>query len=151
MEASRLERLGRARLLVVAEGAPPPETTSCLEDWVRLPASDDDVAARVAALAHHAQRHPELPIVNPWGQVTYHGVTVILSPREAVVATVLVEHFAEAVRDHDIIERAWPDGDGTPTALRVHAHRLRKRVEPIGLALKSIRGYGYMLSRAIDA
>jgi len=147
-EARRLDQLGRPRLLIVSADDPPPPTESCLEDWVRVPATDEDVAARVAARSRHADRHPTLPTIDSWGQLEWQGATVLLSPRELVIAEMLVEKFEQAVRDNELIERAWPAGDGSPTALRVHAHRLRKRVAPVGLSLTSIRGYGYLLRRA---
>ena len=36
-EADRLNREGTPHLLLVAEGAAPPVTGSCLEDWLSLP------------------------------------------------------------------------------------------------------------------
>ena len=147
-EAARLDRLGLPRLLVIEADGPAPESTQCLEDWIRLPATEEDVRARLAALSHHARRHPSAPVVDSWGQLSYRDAHVLLSPRECALATTLVEHFGEAVRDDDLLAATWPDGDGSATALRVHATRLRKRVRPIGLSITSIRGYGYMIGES---
>jgi hypothetical protein len=148
VEVIRLDRLGLPRLLVIEADVPAPESIDCLEDWIRLPATEEDVRARLAALSHHAQRHPTAPTVDSWGQLSYRGANVLLSPRECALATTLVAHFGEAVRDDELLAATWPDGDGSATALRVHATRLRKRVRPIGLSLTSVRGYGYLIAAA---
>ena len=44
---SELTEQGVPRLLLVDEEAEPPLPSDCLEDWVRVPASEADVKARV--------------------------------------------------------------------------------------------------------
>jgi hypothetical protein len=56
-EAARLERLrtaGSPRLLLVGEDLAAPEPVDPLEDWIRLPAGEDDLRVRVATLAARA-------------------------------------------------------------------------------------------------
>jgi DNA-binding response OmpR family regulator len=146
-ESDRLERLGLPRLLVVEPDTPPPEGDSCLQDWIRLPATDEDVRARLTALSHHAARHPSAPVIDAWGQLSFRDMNVFLSPREHAITQALVNNFGSAVSEHELIHAGWPDDDddGSATALRVHCHRLRKRLAPLGLTVKSIRGYGYMM------
>jgi Transcriptional regulatory protein, C terminal len=143
-DLGRLARLGLPRLLVVEADAPAPESDSCLEDWIRLPATDEDIRARLIALSHHAVRHPSAPHVDPWGQLSFRDMNVFLSPREYAIVQALVDRFGTAVSEEELIQTAWPDY-GTETALRVHCHRLRKRLAPLGLTVKNIRGYGYMM------
>jgi hypothetical protein len=45
-----LKREGRPRLLLVENGAPPPLTTGEMEDWIRIPADEVDLRARVDGL-----------------------------------------------------------------------------------------------------
>jgi hypothetical protein len=45
-----LRRTGRPRLLLLDDGSPAPTTVDTLEDWIRLPADELDVRARVQAL-----------------------------------------------------------------------------------------------------
>ena len=145
-DLERLDRNGQPRLLLVEAGVAPPSCGSCLEDWIRLPASDDDIRARLVALGEHAARHPAAPRVDPWGELTFRDASVFLSPRERSIAHALAKRFRTAVSEEELIREAWPDGDGPATALRVHVHRLRKRIGPIGLAITTLRGYGYMMS-----
>jgi hypothetical protein len=79
-EADRLASLGAPRLLLVEPGVAPPAETSCLVDWMRLPADDEDVRARVAALAERAARHPIVPVMDDYGQVSHGATTVFLPP-----------------------------------------------------------------------
>lgn len=57
-EAERRERLsveGRPRLLLVPSNVPAPVAADPLEDWIRLPAPDPDLQARVEALSRIAE------------------------------------------------------------------------------------------------
>src|SRR4051812_14446186 len=59
-ESIRRDRLveeGVPRLLLLDEDIVPPEPADCLEDWVRVPASELDVRARVAGLAIRSTGH----------------------------------------------------------------------------------------------
>ena len=53
-EEERLSQLRRdhvPRLVLVPEGMAPPLTADVLEDWIRLPAEDEDIRSRVRVLA----------------------------------------------------------------------------------------------------
>jgi DNA-binding response OmpR family regulator len=46
----------------------------------------------------------------------------------------------------------WPDGAPGRNALDVHVLRLRRRVAPLGLAIRTVRSRGYLLeSTALTA
>lgn len=143
-DVERLERLGVPRLLLVEPGVAPPEEDSCLQDWLRLPAEDADVGARLRALAHRSTSHPVLPSVDAFGQLSYRGRTLFLSPLEQRVAQVLIEHFGTVVDDDDLRKQVWPDG-ATTQALRVHISRLRHRIGSLGLTVTCIRNVGYLM------
>ena len=59
-EREGLERKGVPRLWLVEAGVDPPVGDSCIEDWLRMPAEDADVRARLASLAARAA-HPVGP------------------------------------------------------------------------------------------
>jgi len=143
-ERARLERLAVPRLLIVEAGTEPPPSESCLEDWLRLPAEDCDVRARLLSLSQRAARHPMVPVLDDFGQLTHRGASVFLSPVDQRVAQVLVETFGTAVRDADLARRAWPAGSSEQT-LRVHISRLRRRVSELGLTITSVRNVGYVM------
>jgi hypothetical protein len=148
-ERERLARLGQPRLLVLEGDTPSPQIDSCVEDWIRLPVPDSDVRARLETLRLHAQRHPLCPVVESWGQVSYDGRSEILSPIEHAITEALVARFGSAVYEQQLLTHGWPDGDGTPTALRVHVYRLRKRLAPLGLTITTLRGRGYIMTPTV--
>jgi DNA-binding response OmpR family regulator len=44
----------------------------------------------------------------------------------------------------------WPSGEPSRNQLDVHVLRLRRRVEPLGLSLRTLRARGYSLDRRPD-
>src|SRR4051812_38471926 len=82
----RLAAESTPRLLLVAPHADPPEHGDCLEDWIRLPADDSDVAARLRALERRAVRHQPVPEADDAGRLKFGGHWVALSPIEERLA-----------------------------------------------------------------
>ena len=143
-----LERLGIPRLLLVEPDSDPPMSTSCIEDWLRMPVDDASLRARLVALAAHARRHPMVPSLDEHGQLSHRGETVFLSVTDQRIAEVLVDHFGQVVSEETLLERARPDSRNDQT-LRVNVARLRRRVAPIGLAITCVRGHGYLMQQEI--
>src|SRR5882762_5787017 len=84
-ETERLQRLraaGAPRLLLVGEDLAAPEPVDPLEDWIRLPAAEDDLRVRVATLASRAGRSVVAPTVDDDGLLRFRGRWVTLSPVE---------------------------------------------------------------------
>jgi DNA-binding response OmpR family regulator len=55
------------------------------------------------------------------------------------------------VVSRDALARAgWPDGAPGRNALDVHVLRLRRRLEPLGLVIRTVRSRGYVLEAASD-
>src|SRR5688500_11493059 len=83
------------RLLLVEDhlGSPPPDG-DCLEDWVRVPAAEDELAARVNALRARARAHLHpVPDVDEHGVLRYGGRSEPLPPVEARLVRALVARF----------------------------------------------------------
>jgi hypothetical protein len=147
-DAERLARLEQPHLLLVEPGVAPPELDSCLADWIRLPADDIDVRARLSALAARAVQHPSVPALDEYGELSYGGQRVFLSPTDHRLAELLVSSFDRGVPDQELLERIR-EGQEDPSKIRVYVSRLRKRIRPLGLEITSIRGFGYRLHSAI--
>jgi DNA-binding response OmpR family regulator len=148
VETSRRDRLattGAPRLLLVDEEAPPPVSVDCLEDWIRVPASEADVRARLEALRIRATAHTRtVPELDGYGVLRFDGGWVSLPPLEARLAGALLDRFG-AVVSRDALGRAgWPDGAPGRNALDVHVLRLRRRVGPLGLRIRTVRARGYL-------
>jgi hypothetical protein len=145
----RLDRRGIARLLLVEPDSPPPESDSCLQDWLRLPATDIDLRARLRALELRASKHPARPTVDEFGQISHRGRALFLSPLDHRIAQLLVEYFGVVVHEDELLDHVWPEG-ARSQALRVHVSRLRRRVAAIGLTVTSVRNVGYVMTDLSD-
>lgn len=148
-EVERLEELRALavpRLLLVAPESDPPAGADPLEDWVRMPAEDRDVRARVATLAVRAPARPiSTPVIDGDGLVWFGGAWIALSPVERAIASALVERFGAVVGRDSLVKRVWPEGAPTRNALDVHMLRLRRRLEGLGLEVRTVRARGYLL------
>ena len=141
-----LERLGIPRLLIIEPEVAPPPSTSCIEDWLRLPVDDASLRARLVALAAHAQRHPTVPTLDEHGQLSHRGETVFLSMTDQRIAESLIEQYGRVVDEEELLERAQPESRNDQT-LRVNVSRLRRRIAPLGLAIICVRGHGYLMQQ----
>jgi DNA-binding response OmpR family regulator len=147
-DRARLRDAGIPRMLLVDGEAPPPEIGDELEDWIRVPADEVDLHARVEALERRARaRTGDLPDLDDDGVLRYAGEWVPLPPVEARLTSALLERCG-AVVSRDALGRAgWPDGVPGRNALDVHVLRLRRRLAPLGLAIRTVRSRGYLLER----
>jgi hypothetical protein len=142
-DARQLDHIGVAHLLLVDPDADAPDVTSCVEDWIRLPATDDDVRARIRTLRLRGTRHPTEPTIDVDGRLSYHGRDIFLSPIDHRLVKLLVRNFGELVHENELLAE-WPTR-GSNDALRVHISRLRKQLEPIGLTITTRRRGGYRM------
>ena len=136
------------RLLLVDPQAPPPLVEDPLEDWVRLPVSDADVRARVETLLRRERSRNDGHL-----QVDHHGVLHVgpasepLPPVEARLMEALVDRIGAVVSREALARAGWPDGEPNRNVLDVRILRLRRRLEPLGLHLRTVRHRGYLLER----
>lgn len=151
-EKSRRDQLaerGVPRLLVVEGGAPPPVVHDGLEDWIRVPAPATDLRARVEALvARSGVGGHEVPIVDEHGVLRAGDRWVSLPPIEANLARVLVARFGAVVGREELMHAGWPEGEPARNLLDVRMLRLRRRLLPLELVIRTIRSRGYLLEHA---
>jgi DNA-binding response OmpR family regulator len=57
----------------------------------------------------------------------------------------MVDRFGAVVTRDVLADRAWPTGVPTRNALDVHVLRLRRRIAPIGLEIRTVRSRGYLM------
>lgn len=137
---------GAPRLLLVDAETVAPEVTDCLEDWVRLPADQDDIDVRCRALATRAIAHgPATPALDPDGVLRVGPGWVSLPPLEARLMAALLDRFGAVVSRENLARSGWPTGAPGRNALDVHMLRLRRRIAPLGLAIRTVRSRGYLL------
>ena len=139
---------GVPRLLLLAVDEVPPTLLDCLEDWVRLPASQVDIDARVAAVGQRSMAHTsERPVLDPDGVLRCGSDWVSLPPVEARLLESLLDRFGAVVSREALARSGWPAGAPGRNALDVHVLRLRRRIAPLGFMIKTVRSRGYLLER----
>jgi DNA-binding response OmpR family regulator len=148
-DAAARDRLAEAmlpRLLLVPQDVRPPASGDPMEDWIRLPADERDVATRLRALSERAARSFEDTVVVDDGCLRRAGVTIPLSPSEAAFTRLLVAASGGIVSRADLASAIWHDQrDPRSRALDDIAYRVRRRVEVAGLDVVSARGRGFAL------
>lgn len=145
---AQLHDAGRARLLLVEGSAPPPAVLDELEDWIRLPAAEADLQARIAVLAARAPRATAAPEIDEDGLVRFDGRWVSVPPVEARLMGALIGRYGAVVSREALARSGWPQGAPGRNALDVHVLRLRRRVAPLDLVIRTVRSRGYLLERA---
>ncbi len=137
---------GAPRLLLLESEAGPPPACDCLEDWIRVPASEADVSARVRSLAQRAGHHDSgAPSLDSDGVLRYATSWVPLPPVEARLTDALLGRFGAVVSRESLARAGWPEGAPGRNALDVHVLRLRRRIAPLGLVIRTVRSRGYLL------
>ena len=144
-EAERLASLEVPKLLLLDPSADPPSGDDPLTEWVRLPADDRDVKARLDLLRHRSAGVSGVPTLDPHGCLRFRGQWVALSLGEERLARVLVDHFDELVGDDGLVGHGWTAEQLASGAFRLQLHRLRRRIEPLGLAIRVARNRGYAM------
>ena len=81
--------------------------------------------------------------------LTVNGEQMLLSPREFGVLEMLLSRVGRVVSKDAIVEALckWDEGVGN-NAIEVYIHRIRKKLEPLGINVLTIRGLGYLLQKA---
>ncbi|MBY0239064.1 MAG: response regulator transcription factor [Burkholderiaceae bacterium] len=125
------------------------------DDYLVKPFAMPELVARVRALA---RRHAPKPQVLAMGGLALDAVArrarvgerpIDLSAREWAVLEYLLQHGARVVSKQQIIDAILPFGDDmTLNAVEVYISRLRLKIADAGVAIRTIRGFGYMLEPA---
>ena len=126
------------------------------DDYLVKPFALDELHARVRALIRRRNaassniiEHGNLSFDLTSRQATANGVPLELSVREAGILEVLLLRAGRAVTKDQLLEKlcAW-DSDISLNAIEVYVHRLRKKLEPAGVQVRTFRGLGYCIDKA---
>jgi DNA-binding response OmpR family regulator len=149
VKRERLAVEGAPRLLLLEGAEPPPTGEDPLEDWIRVPAAEADVLARMATVAARAGAAAATqPVLDSDGVLRLAGAWVSLPPVEARLTRALLDRQGAVVSREALGRSGWPEGAPGRNALDVHVLRLRRRLSPLGLAIRTVRSRGYLLEQA---
>jgi DNA-binding response OmpR family regulator len=146
---TELRSSGRPRLLLLDDGVKPPVIADPLEDWIRVPALEADLQARVAGLQRRAANAVP-PEIDEVGILWVDGAWAALPPVEARLVQAMLDRFGTVVSRDALAAAAWPDAAPGRNALDVHILRLRRRLENVAVSIRTVRSRGYLLERTRD-
>lgn len=123
------------------------------DDYMVKPYELPELLARLRALLRRSQAANsavlsfgplELDMANR--RATANGLVIDLGPREWTVMEYLLLNAPKPAAKDKLLQAltGW-DREITPNAVEVYISRLRAKLEPHGVALRSIRGFGYRL------
>ncbi|UGY94513.1 helix-turn-helix domain-containing protein [Streptomyces gobiensis] len=142
----RCRKSGELRLLVVEGGVDAPICADIREDWIRAPSTREDVQARIAMLQARNLGYC-LPQVDPAGIVRCGPRSVAVSPTEAELVRLLTVHFGEMVPRESLRKRLCGGNRRVSrNALDLHIMRIRRRIAPLRLEIRTAWGRGYTLT-----
>ncbi len=82
-------------------------------------------------------------------ELRWHGERVLMSPRELALTELLLQKAGRVVTKESIVARlsSW-EADFSENSVEVYIHRLRKRFADLGVVIKTVRGFGYVMETA---
>jgi two-component system OmpR family response regulator len=84
-------------------------------------------------------------------RATINGETLELTTRELSVLEALMSRIGWVISKEQLLERLYSySEEASSNAIEVYIHRLRKKVEPAGVTIRTIRGLGYIIDKVSD-
>jgi two-component system OmpR family response regulator len=125
------------------------------DDYLTKPFELAEFEARVRALIRRAHgaagaqlEHGALRLDVAGRRLFFHGQPVELSARELAVLEVLLLREGRVVTKQQIAEHLYGwDETSSSNAVEVFIYRLRRKLEPSGVDVRTVRGMGYLIEK----
>jgi len=130
------------------------------DDYVTKPFDFPELEARLHAVLRRSKQPGaatemivgSLDFDRETRRTVVNGTPVELSPREATLLEVLLTNIDKVVTKEQIAAAWASDGNdvGAGNTAEVHIHRLRRKLAHSGLAIRTVRGLGYLMEADAD-
>lgn len=128
------------------------------DDYILKPFDMPELLARVRAQLRRAQALPTTRIM--YGPLVYDmsdrlvridGEPMPLSARELDILETMLLKMGKIVTKEHLVDKLcnWDEELGN-NAIEVYVHRLRKKLQPLGVDISTVRGLGYLLDKRND-
>ena len=129
------------------------------DDYLVKPFDLPELVARLRALLRRSAGRAEdrlvlgdLELDVRHRELRFRGERVHLSPREQALTELLMARAGRVVpKDHIVSTLSSWETDFSENSVEVYIHRLRKRFADLGVAIKTVRGFGYLMELAPSA
>ena len=126
------------------------------DDYMTKPFDLPELEARVRVLIRRGQSgggsvltHGPLVLDTSGRRATLAGAPLELTARELGVLEVLLLRSGRVVNKDQLAEKLYgSDEEVGANAIEVCVHRLRRKLDPAGVTIRTIRGLGYMLEKS---
>lgn len=122
------------------------------DDYLVKPFATAELVARVKALLRRGVGRDAsteigaLKLDAAARRATVHGMPIDLSAREWAILEHLIRNTGRVVSKQQIIDAILPWGEEvTLNAVEVYLSRIRSKLADAGVAIRTVRGFGYML------
>lgn len=125
------------------------------DDYMVKPFNLAELEARVRALVRRAQSattaritHGALTLDTAARRAFVGDNALELSAREVALLEALLLSTGRVVSKDQLADRLYGVSDEVgPNAIEVFVHRLRRKIEPAGVVIRTIRGLGYLVEK----
>ena len=125
------------------------------DDYLVKPFALAELEARIRALIRRSHGHDRNLLVH--GDLAFDsaarsasvgGEVLDLSARELAVLELLLLRSGRVLAKEQIVDHLCSfDDDVTANAIEVYVHRLRRKLDPVGIHIETVRGLGYYLAK----
>lgn len=129
------------------------------DDYLIKPFAMDELLARIRALSRRPLNLLQEDcleysgvVLNPLqSEMIIKGETCKLTPKESLLLELFMRHPGQVFSKEKILDNVWGmDSEVERNNVEIYIHYLRKKLEPSGVRITTVRSIGYCLKEAGD-